>query len=318
MLYHQLDKLLEAGLGRIPAQFGFGFGGITPEVHHIRRTVEIFAHGHNRLANKLLGTFHNNTLLINTLALKLQFNTCMFESQLGELADGVLHAGGNDKVLGLVVLENEPHTFYIVLGIAPVAEAVHIAQIEAVLQALADAGGGKGDLAGDKGLATALALVVEQDAAAAEHIVGLTVLLDNPEAVEFGHGIGAVGMEGGVLVLGNLLYLAVELGGAGLIDAAGLLQVAGTHGLEHAEHTGGIDIGRELGRVKTDLHVALGRKIVYLVGLNFVHHLHNRHGVAQVGIVQVEVGLALQMGNALTEIDTAAADDAVHFVALLK
>ena len=242
----------------------------------------------------------------------------MFESELGELADGVLHTGGNDKVLGTVVLQDEPHTLHIVLGIAPVAEAVHIAQVEAVLQTLTDAGSSKGDLAGDEGLASALALVVEQDATAAEHIVGLTVLLHNPEAVELGHGIGAVGMEGGVLVLGNLLHLAVELGGAGLIDAAGLLEVAGAHGLQHAEHTGGIDIGRELGRVETDLHVALGRKVVDLIGLHLVHHLDYRHGVAQVGIVQVEVGLALQMGNALTEIDTAAADDAVNFVAFLK
>jgi len=185
------------------------------------------------------------------------------------------------------------------------------------LQALADAGGSKGDLAGDEGLATALALVVEEDAAAAEHIVGLAVLLDNPEAVKLGHGIGAVGMEGGVLVLGNFLYLAIELGGAGLIDAAGLLQVAGANGLEHAEHTGGIDIGRELGRVEADLHMALGSEIVYLIGLHLIHHLDYRHGVAQVGIVQVEVGLALQMGNALTEIDTAAADNTVNFVSFL-
>ena len=33
--------------------------------------------------------------------------------------------------------------------------------------------------------------------------------------------------------------------------------------------------------------------------------------------MQVEVGLALQMGNALAEIDTAAADDAVNFVSFL-
>ena len=78
----------------------------------------------------------------------------MTEGELVELADGVLHSGGNDEVLGTVVLQDEPHALYIVLGIAPVAEAVHIAQVEAVLQALADAGGSKGDLAGDEGLTT--------------------------------------------------------------------------------------------------------------------------------------------------------------------
>ena len=48
---------------------------------------------------------------------------------------GVLYAGGNDKVLGLAVQQDEPHALYIVAGIAPVAKGVHIAQVQAVLQA---------------------------------------------------------------------------------------------------------------------------------------------------------------------------------------
>ena len=238
----------------------------------------------------------------------------MAEGELGELADGVLHAGGDDKVLGTVVLQDEPHALYIVASIAPVAKGVKVAQVEALLQALADAGGGKGDLAGDEGFAPALALVVEQDAAAAEHAVGLAVLLDNPVAVELGHGIGRIGMEGGVLVLGHLFYLAVELGGAGLIDAAGLLQMAGAHGLEDAQDARGIDIGGELGRVEADLHVALGGQVVDLVGTHLVNNLHDGHGVAQVGIMEVEVGLALEVGNALAEIDAGASYNTMYFI----
>ena len=318
MLHHDLHQLLKAGLCGIPAQLGLGLGGIAPKVDDVGGTIEVFANSHNRLANELLGAFHHNTPLIKTFSFELEFNAGIPEGQLGELADGVLYTGSNHEVLRRVVLQDEPHALHIVLGIAPVAEAVHIAQVEAVLQALADAGGGKGDLAGDEGLATALALVVEEDAAAAEHIVGLAVLLDNPEAVELGHGIGAVGMEGGVLVLRNFLHLAIELGGAGLIDAAGLLQVAGTHGLEHTEHTGGIDIGRELGRVKADLHVALGGEIVDLVRFNLVNNFYYRHGVAQVCVMQVKVRLAFQVRNALAEVNTATADDTMHFVAFLQ
>ena len=242
MLDHQLNQLLEAGLGGVPTKFCLRFSRIAPQVHNISWSIEIFAHANNGLANEGLGALNYNTLLVNALAFELQLNTSVTEGELGELAHGVLHTGGDDKVLGTVVLQYEPHALHIVLGIAPVAEGVKVAQVEALLQALADAGGGEGDLAGDEGLATTLALVVEEDAAAAEHIVSLTVLLDNPEAVELGHGIGTVGMEGGVLVLGDFFYLAIELGGRGLIDAAGLLQMAGAHGLEHAENTGGIHI----------------------------------------------------------------------------
>ena len=204
----------------------------------------------------------------------------MLEGKVGELADAVLHTGGDDEVLGLVVLQNQPHALHIVLGIAPVAQGVEVAQIEAVLQALRDAGGGESDLARNECLAATLALMVEEDTRAAEHIVCLAVFLDNPETIELGNGIGTVGMEGGVLVLGDLLHLAVELTGAGLIDAAGLLQMAGTDGLEHAEYAGGIDIGRELGRVETYLHVALGGEVVDLVGTHLVDHLDDGHRVA--------------------------------------
>jgi len=260
----------------------------------------------------------NNTYFIKTFALEFELYAGVFEGQVGELADTVLHAGGDDEVLGLVVLQDQPHALHIVLGIAPVTEAVQVAQVEAVLQALADAGSGQRDLPRDEGLASALAFVVEEDARAAEHIVGLAVLLDNPEAVELGHGIGAVGMEGGVLVLGHLLHLAVELGGRGLVDAAGLLETTGTDGLQHAEHAGGVHIGRELGGVEADLHMALCGEVVDLVGAHLAHHLDDAHGVAEVGVVEVEVGLALQMGDALAEVNAAAADDAVDFVAFVQ
>ena len=148
------------------------------------------------------------------------------------------------------------------------------------MQSLANAGSSKGDLTGNEGLASALALMVEEDAATAKHAVGFAILLDNPKAIEFGYSIWAVGVEWGILVLGHFLNLTVEFGGAGLIDAAGLLQMAGAHGLQHAEHAGGIDVSGELGRVEGDLHVALSGQIVNLVGPHLVHHLHDRHGVA--------------------------------------
>ena len=117
------------------------------------------------------------------------------EGELGKLADAVLNARGDDEVLGLAGLEDEPHTLDVVLGVAPVAEGVEVAEVEFVLQALGDAGGGEGDLTGDEGLATALALVVEEDAVAAEHAVGVAVLLDDPEAVLLGDGVGAEGPD---------------------------------------------------------------------------------------------------------------------------
>ena len=193
MLDHQLDELLEGGGLRVPAEFGLGFGRVTPEVDDVGRAVEVLGDGDHGAANKVgigcAGNGDHDTLLVDAFAFPTEFDAGVVEGQGGEFADGMLYAGCNHEVLRLIVLEYEPHTLHIVLGITPVAEGVEVAEVEAVLLALGDAGCGEGDLACHEGLATALALMVEEDAGAAEHIVGLAVLLDNPEAVELGHGV---------------------------------------------------------------------------------------------------------------------------------
>ncbi len=160
--------------------------------------------------------------------------------------------------------------------------------------------------------------MVEEYARAAVHPVGLAVFLDDPEAVELGYGVGAVGVEGGILVLRHLLDLAVELGCRGLVDAAGVLESAEAHGLEDAEHACGVDVGGELGGVERDLDMALGGEVVDLVGAHVAHYLEDRHRVAQIGVVEVEIGASLEVGDALAVVDRRAADGAVDVISLLK
>ena len=261
---------------------------------------------------------YHDALLVHSLALETELDAGMLEGIVGKFAYGMLDTGGDDEVLGLVVLQDEPHTLDVVLGISPVAQTGQVAQVEAILESLGNTGCGQGDLAGNEGLATTLTLVVEEDARTAEHVVGLAILLDNPEAIELGYGIGAIGMEGSVLVLRNLLYLAIQLGGRSLIDAAGSLEMVGTDGFEDTQDTGGIHIGRELRRIKADLDVRLGCQIINLVGLNLAHHLDQRHGVAHVGIMEVEIGRTLEMSNALAIVNTTTANDAVYLITLLQ
>ena len=153
------------------------------------------------------------------------------ESQRGELTYGVLLAGGDDEVLRCLVLQDQPHALDIVLGVAPVTTAGEVAEIELVLLALLDACGSQCDLACDEGLAAALALVVEENAVAGKHIVGVAILLHDPEAILLGHGIGRIRMERRVLVLRHLFHLAIELGGGSLIDAAAVRETQLTYGL---------------------------------------------------------------------------------------
>ena len=227
----------------------------------------------------------------------------MLEGVVAEVAHGVLHTRGDDEVFGLLVLQHQPHALYIVLGIAPVAQRGEVAEVELILLALGDTCSGQCNLAGHEGLATALALVIEEDTRAAEHAICLAVLLHYPVTVKLGYGIGAIGVERGILILGYLLDLTIKFRSGGLVDVAGVGQAAEAYGLEDAEHTGGIYIGGELGGVEADLHVALGSEVIDLVGTHLAHHLDKAHRVAQVGIVKVEIRVALQMGDTFAVVD---------------
>ena len=204
---HEVDELFEAGLfAGVPAEAPFGFGGVTPEVDDVGGTVEVGADFDEDAAGGGVDTF-----LVGAFAFPAQFDAGAAEGELAEFAHGVLFAGGDDEVFGLVLLQDEPHAFNVVFGIAPVAKARQITQIELILLALRDARRGKGDLARHEGLAATLRLVVEQNARAAIHAVSLAVLLDDPKAVQLRHGIGRIGMERSLLVLRNLLHLTVKL-----------------------------------------------------------------------------------------------------------
>ncbi len=75
------------------------------------------------------------------------------EGQLDELAHGVGLAGRQHVVVGLVLLQHQPHALDVVARVAPVALGVEIAEIEALLQAELDRRDRARDLARDEGLA---------------------------------------------------------------------------------------------------------------------------------------------------------------------
>ena len=72
-------------------------------------------------------------------------------------------AGSHDVVRSLVLLEPSPHGIHVLGGVSPVAGGVDVAHVEGLGEASFDASDTPGDLARHERLATARALVVEQD-----------------------------------------------------------------------------------------------------------------------------------------------------------
>ena len=124
VLDHDAYEFFKRCLGRIPSEFLFGLGGVSPKVDHIGRTIEILAYLDKHTTGSLVDTY-----FVFSFTLEFKFNAGMFESQITEFAHRVLFARSNDEIFGFLLLEDEPHTFYIVFSISPVAERREVAEI---------------------------------------------------------------------------------------------------------------------------------------------------------------------------------------------
>ena len=240
-----------------------------------------------------------------------------------ELAHAVLLAGGNDEVLRLRLLQHEPLHAHVVLGVAPVAQGVEVAHVEAVFQALADVGQAARDLAGDEGFAAARAFVVEQDAVTGVQAIGLAVVDGDPVGVELGHAVGAARVEGGGFALRGFAHQAIELAGTGLVEAGLALQAQDANGLQQAQGAQGVDVGGVFRRLENHGHVALRAEVVDLVGLGFLHDADQIAGVGEVAVVQLEAGVfdvrvLVDVVHPLGVEQAGAALDAVHDIAFFE
>ena len=125
-------------------------------------------------------------------------------------------------------------------------------------------------------------------------------------------------MERRVLVLGHLLYLAVQFAGRSLINAAGLFQTRSAYSLQHTKHASSVHVGCELWTVKAHLHVALCCQVVDFVRAHLADYLNEAHGVAHVAIVQMKMWFALKVGYPLAEVHRATTNDAVNIISFFQ
>src|SRR6185295_831448 len=142
---HHVDELAEADLG-FPAELAAGLGGVAEQ------RVDLGGPDQGGVDDDVL----------------LPVQADVAEGDLEVFADGMVLAGGDDEVVGGLLLEHEPHGADVVAGVAPVAFGVDVAEAELLLEAELDGRDGVGDLAGDELLAAAGAFVVEEDARAGE------------------------------------------------------------------------------------------------------------------------------------------------------
>ena len=164
--------------------------------------------------------------------------------------------------------------------------------------------------------------MVEQNAIAGIHAVGLPVVHCDPVGVELGHSVGAARVKG-VVSRCLLLYQAVELGCGGLVDAGFVCKTADAYRLKDAQGAQSIHVGGVFRCLEAHRHMALGAEVVDLIGLHLLNDALQVAAVAQVAVVQLQA--LIQLVRILIEVidpggvETAGpALDAMHGVALLQ
>ena len=312
---------------RRPAQLLLGLGRIAQQRLDLGRAVVARVDAHDDLAwlapGLVAGDGVDDADLGGALALEAHGHAQAFGGHAHEVAHAVLHAGGDDEVLGVILLQHHPLHLHVVARMAPVAQRAHVAQIQRILQAQRDPRDGTRDLARDEGLAAQRALVVEQHAVAGVHAVGLAVVHRDPVGVELGDRVRAARIERRGFLLRDLLHQAVQLGRRRLVEARLLLEPQDADRLKEAQRADAVGVGRVLGLLEADRHMALRREVVDLVGLHLLHDAREVRRIRQVTVVQdevavVDVRILVQVIDAIRVEGRGAALDAVDFVAFLQ
>merc|ERR1719199_537081 len=280
---HLADQFLEGG-AELPSDLLLGLGGIAEEKFDLSGA-EVLGIDFNQDAILIVGI---NTNLVDGagLALPLDGSANNGECTLDELANGVGLSGGQDVVIGLLLLEHAPHTLNVVA-------------------------------------ATAGTLVVKEDAVGNVHAVGLTVVDKDPEGVLLGNGVGRAGVEGGGLGLRDLLNLSVKLGGGGLVEADLLLHAASADGIEHTEDTNAVGVSGVLGHIEGNLDVGHGTEVVDFGGADLGDDGDQVGGIAEIAVVKEEldaggVTVLVEMVNAAGVEGRRTTDNAVDGISLLE
>ncbi len=212
----------------------------------------------------------------------------MGEALLHELAHRMALAGREHIIAGLILLQHQPHSLDEIARVPPVALGVEIAEEQLRLQPVLDRCHSARDLAGDESFAAQRAFVIEQDPARGMHAVGLAIIDRDPMGIKLGRGVGRAWVERGRLLLRDLLHLAEQFRGGGLIEAGLPFPAENADGLEQAQRSEPVRVGGVFRRLERDLHMRLRREIVDLVGLRLLHDADDVGGVGQVAIVQMK------------------------------
>ena len=238
----------------------------------------------------------------------------VFERQLQKFLYGMVFAGGDHVILGLVLLQHHPHRADVIAGEAPVAFGVQVAHMQFLHQAELDLRDAVADLARDEFLAASWTLVVEEDAGNGEEVVAFPVVDGDVVPVNLRDPVGAARVKGRFFGLRHFLDLAEHLAAGGLVEPG--LGADQAHGFQQAGHADRREFARQGRLAPGGRDKRHGRQVEDFVGPGFFQHLDHGLMVQQVGLEQGDA--VLDMGDAVEVLGARAPHHAENPVSFLQ
>ena len=177
-------------------------------------------------------------------------------------ANGSRYARRQDIIVGLVLLQHQPHAVHEFARVAPVALRIEGYRCKACPAVRGEWPRRRGSPCGLERFLLATDFMVEQNAVRRVKAIGFAVVDHDPVRIEFGRRVGRTWIERRRLVLRNGLYLAVEFRRRCLIEARLLFQSKQSDCLEQADRSDPIGVGRIFRCLEAHLHMRLCRQIV--------------------------------------------------------
>jgi hypothetical protein len=152
-------------------------------------------------------------------------------------------ARGDDVVVGLVLLQHQPHRANIVARETPVALRVQIAERQRIRKSQLDPRDAVGHFPRDEFQTAARRLVIEQNSRSGKQVVALAIVDGDVVREDLGDAVRASGIKRRELGLRNFANLAEHLARRCLVQPDFRIHL--TDGFEHACHALRIELPRE-------------------------------------------------------------------------
>src|SRR5438128_5944148 len=133
---HLRDQVLEADL-RLPAELRLRLARVAEQAVHLRGPEIVRIDPHHGLAGlergeALVARACDASGLVLAAALPVELDAVFGRDRVDEVTDAALNTSRDDEVFRRRLLEHEPFRAHEVLGVAPVALRVEVADVEAV------------------------------------------------------------------------------------------------------------------------------------------------------------------------------------------